>query len=132
MRSEGEFAQGHIAGFTNFPILADSERHQVGLTYRHEGNQKAVELGYALFNPQKTERVAAWIKHSQGGPIWVSCWRGGLRSKLSCQFISEAGGTPIQITGGYKALRALLTKPLKNPPAALCVIRNDGKWKKPI
>ena len=43
VRSEGEFAEGHIHGFQNFPILKNEERHQVGLTYKNEGQPAAIE-----------------------------------------------------------------------------------------
>jgi len=129
VRSEGEFAESHVPGFTNIPILDNSERHQVGLTYKNEGNEAAVKLGYALFNPHREERLNAWKNLAREKQIWVSCWRGGLRSKLACQFLEESKANPVQIVGGYKALRAQIKAPLKNPPSMFVLSGMTGNGK---
>ena len=59
VRSEGEFAESHVPGFTNIPILDNSERHQVGLTYKNEGNEAAVKLGYALPRTAANQNMAS-------------------------------------------------------------------------
>lgn len=116
VRSEGEYAEAHVRGFANGPILNNIERHQVGLSYRNEGREAAIKLGHSLFNPEKSARVAAWLKHAGEREVWVACWRGGLRSKIACELLAEAGANPVQIVGGYKAIRAELTRVFSAPP----------------
>lgn len=111
VRAESEFAQGHIEGFASQPILMQNERHQVGLTYRHHGQEAAIRLGYELVGPQQEQRVHGWIAAltAQGGQeAVVLCWRGGLRSQIACQWLASAGVTAYQVQGGYKALRQRL------------------------
>lgn len=115
VRSEGEFATGYLPGFVNLPILCDPERHQVGLAYKTQGRELAIQLGHELVDPTRVERVGAWsreIDRSQERAGFVACWRGGLRSGIASRWIQEAGKDVIQIQGGYKAIRHELIAPL--------------------
>ena len=51
-RSEGEFAQNHIPGALNLPILNDEERIVVSTLYKQEGNESAVLKGFELVGPR--------------------------------------------------------------------------------
>jgi len=86
----------------NRPILTDEERHEVGVRYKQAGQEAATQLGYALTDADMPNRVAAWRAVCGAGPTAVTCWRGGLRSKLAAEFI---GGEVPRVAGGYKALR---------------------------
>lgn len=112
VRSPYEFGQGAISGFSNFPILSDSERQQVGIAFRNQGSEAAIVLGHALVGPSRQERVASWtaaIAGSRSKKGVVLCWRGGMRSETACRWITEAGFEALQVTGGYKSLRRALT-----------------------
>lgn len=130
VRSESEFANGHIPDSANFPILNDNERHQVGLTYKNEGQDRAIALGQGLVAPFKDARISKWIDFlaKQEHPI-VSCWRGGLRSRLSQQWLVEKGQRATRLVGGYKALRSLLMQELSKPYRGAVVMGLTGSGK---
>jgi tRNA 2-selenouridine synthase len=119
VRSPGEYEIGSIPGFSNHPVLNNTERHEVGLCYKQSGQSKAIELGLSLFSPVKQSRVDAWIqqaRNSSSQQAWVLCWRGGLRSRLSTEFIRETQVEAFQIRGGYKALRQQLLATFERLP----------------
>ena len=47
-RSESEFAEDHVPGAVNYPVLNDSERARVGTLYKHVSAFDAKKLGTAL------------------------------------------------------------------------------------
>lgn len=119
MRSEGEFAQGSLPAFVNAPILDDGERHQVGLTYKEQGQSAAIAHGHRLIGPDRETRVERWARlvgASRSGRALVTCWRGGLRSQIACEWLAAFGCQVIRIEGGYKAMREQLLRTLATPP----------------
>jgi tRNA 2-selenouridine synthase len=132
VRSEGEFSQGHIPGFVNLPLLNDIERHQVGLTYKNSGQEAAIKLGYDLVIPESLTRIEGWknqIQNSLEQKGLITCWRGGLRSKLVAESILKSGFNAIQVQGGYKAMRQELTQSLANPPPFFVLSGMTGSGK---
>ena len=109
-RSPGEFAKGSFPGAVNLPLMTDSERAQVGTTYKQQGQAAAIALGHQLVKGEvKAARVRQWCEFAQQHPQAILfCWRGGLRSQLTQQWMLEAGITCPRIVGGYKALRRFL------------------------
>lgn len=108
VRSESEFSDGSIPGSENLPILKNDERHQVGLTYKQQGQDTAIRLGHELVDPHRDTRVAEWAERLRAVAEenrFVFCWRGGLRSKLATEWIRVAGVSVPQVDGGYKAIR---------------------------
>ncbi len=107
LRAPAEFLVGAIPGAINLPILNDDERARIGTTYKHAGPDAARALGYKLVSGGvRSERIKAWsavLEKDSSTPIY--CWRGGERSKIACQWLTEAGFTPHRIEGGYKAIR---------------------------
>jgi tRNA 2-selenouridine synthase len=119
VRSESEFDKAALPGFNNLPILTDSERHQVGLTYKQKGQAEAVRLGHALVDPQRPERVANWKKIIDTSPTHegvVICWRGGMRSQIASDWMRQAGASVSTVEGGFKAIRNELLKSLTQLP----------------
>ncbi len=119
VRAPGEFAQGAIPGATNLPLLADEERHEVGLAYRHEGQPQAIAKGEALVSGAvKAKRVESWVRfaatHEQ---VWLYCWRGGLRSQTAARWLQERAVSVPTIPGGFKALRHCCLSVLEDAPA---------------
>ena len=105
VRSENEFYEGHFNDVVNIPILNNEHRHQVGLTYKNQGQEAAIKLGHKLVDPLKAQLLQKWIAASQNKKAIVYCWRGGLRSKISCSWMDEAQLAPLRVEGGYKAIR---------------------------
>ena len=111
VRAPIEFLEGSFPHAYNFPIMSDSERHQIGICYKENGQKSAIKLGHELVSGKtKAQRIDQWSqfvkKHPKGA---LYCFRGGLRSKISQEWIYEHSGVSYpRIKGGYKALRTFL------------------------
>lgn len=112
VRAPVEFEKGSFAHAVNLPIMNDQERHLVGTCYKEYGNDEAVKLGHKLVSADvKEERVKAWRDFIHVNPnALLYCFRGGQRSKISQQWISESGMDITRLKGGYKAFRNYLLK----------------------
>ncbi len=104
-RSPAEFAQGHIPGAVNLPILDNEERHIVGLTYKQEGNEKAVQKGFELVGKKFSDYISEAKKNAVNKNIMVYCWRGGMRSNIMSWLLNVSGLQVTLLTGGYKSYR---------------------------
>ena len=111
VRAPIEFKEGSFPNTHNYPIMTDNERHQIGICYKEHGQDSAIKLGYELINGKiKEQRVDQWSnfakKHPKGA---LYCFRGGIRSQISQEWIYEHSGVSYpRIKGGYKALRSFL------------------------
>ena len=110
VRAPVEFQQGAFPNSTNCPLLNDDERHQVGLCYKTHGQQQAIELGHQLVSGAiKQQRIDNWLQQLQHQPNnYLYCYRGGLRSAISQQWLHTAGVDIVRVKGGYKAMRHFL------------------------
>ena len=117
VRAPAEFAQGHMPGSVNIPILNDAERRQVGIAYKHEGNAAATALGHKLVAGDIREvRVKQWQQFCEARPdAYICCWRGGQRSQLAQAWLHAEGVDRPRIKGGFKALRQRCLEILQNP-----------------
>ncbi|MBI3219706.1 MAG: tRNA 2-selenouridine(34) synthase MnmH [Bacteroidetes bacterium] len=115
VRSEGEYAQGHIAGAINLPILNNEERTIVGTTYKRKGPQEAIYEGFRLVGPRLKDIIQQAEKIAAGQEVLVHCWRGGMRSNNFCQFIGMAKVKSQALKGGYKAYRQFAADYFKKP-----------------
>lgn len=115
VRAPVEFAQGHLPGAVNMPILNDEERAAVGTTYKQEGNEAAVRLGHQLVSGTvKDTRVAQWKEFIERYPQTVIyCFRGGQRSQITQRWLKEAGVERPLLLGGYKKARQFLMNELE-------------------
>ncbi|MEM7099492.1 MAG: tRNA 2-selenouridine(34) synthase MnmH [Pseudomonadota bacterium] len=115
VRSPGEFAKGRLPNSINLPILTDDERHQVGLTYKTEGNAAATRLGHSLVSGDvRKSRLSAWQTAIGDQPqALLACWRGGARSTIAQTWLSEVGLEVPRIKGGYKSVRTSCLKELE-------------------
>jgi len=111
VRAPIEFEKGAIPNAVNLPIMDNQERHLVGTTYKENGNEVAVKLGHSLVSGyNKEKKITEWLDFLQKNPsAYIYCFRGGQRSKISQEWISEALGRPVtRLEGGYKAFRQYL------------------------
>jgi tRNA 2-selenouridine synthase len=115
VRSEGEFAEGHIRGAANIPLLNNAERVVVGTDYKQKGQQEAIKSGFRLVGPRIIDIVQAAEEISAGNEMLVHCWRGGMRSSNFCQFLGMARIKTHQLAGGYKAYRQKVISSFETP-----------------
>ena len=118
-RSPVEFLHGSFPGAVNLPLMTDAERAAVGTCYKQSGQQAAIALGHSLVHGEtKAARVAAWLEFAQRHPQgYLYCFRGGLRSRISQQWLHEAGCDYPRVLGGYKAMRQFLLQTLEQVTA---------------
>ena len=115
VRAPVEFENGAFPNAVNLPLMNNEERHLVGIRYKEGGNAEAVKLGYELVSGKiKQERIDAWAEQLKRRPdTLLYCFRGGLRSRISQQWIAEETELIIpRLEGGYKAFRNYLINEL--------------------
>lgn len=133
IRSEGEYNKGHFKNTINRPILSDSHRHDVGLTYKTEGSEAAKTLGHQLVSDDYKDRmIEGWcdsIKSHPEQPALIFCWRGGLRSRLAQNWIFQNGLEVVRIDSGYKGLRHEALNVIENPAPFVVLSGMTGSGK---
>jgi tRNA 2-selenouridine synthase len=118
VRSPVEFKEGSLPHSTNLPIMNDEERTLVGTCYKENGQAAAMKLGHELVSGAiKQSRIEAWTNYINANPeTQVFCFRGGLRSQISCQWMREAGIERQPIEGGYKRMRRFFLSQIEEAP----------------
>jgi tRNA 2-selenouridine synthase len=120
VRSPGEFAEDHIPGAINLPVLSDAERARVGTLYKQVSSFEAKKLGAALVSRNIAQHLDAWFadKPKSYRPL-VVCWRGGSRSGSLTHVLQKIGFAAMQLDGGYKAYRRHVVAELARLPGLL-------------
>ncbi len=111
VRAPVEYIKGAFPNTLNLPLMNDVERQKVGTCYKQHGQDAAIELGHQLVRGQlKAERIEAWAAFARANPEgYLYCFRGGLRSQITQQWLKEEAGIEYpRVIGGYKALRNFL------------------------
>lgn len=119
-RSPSEFAEDHLPGAINLPVLDDDERRIVGTLYKQVSALEARKVGAAMVGRRIAGHLEAQVAHKPRDwqPL-VYCWRGGQRSGSLAWFLSQIGFRTVQLQGGYKAFRAVVRTQLQTLPAQL-------------
>ncbi len=133
VRTPAEFAEDHIPGAINLPVLSTEERARVGTLYKQVSPFVAKKLGAALIARNiatHLERALA-DKPREWRPL-VYCWRGGKRSGSMAHVLAEVGWKAARLEGGYKAYRrhvieALAALPQRLRFCAICGPTGSGK-----
>jgi tRNA 2-selenouridine synthase len=105
-RSPLEFAEDHLPGAVNLPVLDDEERRIVGTLYKQHGAFEARRLGGGMVaaNLGRHLRQSLAGMPSSWKPL-VYCWRGGMRSGSMVTWLRMVGWDAQQLQGGYKRWR---------------------------
>lgn len=127
VRSPAEFAEDHIPGALNLPVLDNDERARIGTLYVQHDRFLARRIGAALV----ARNVA---RHLEGpladmAPAWrplVYCWRGGQRSGAFATILRQVGWQGETLQDGYRAYRRLVARFLYETPLASPVVLIDG------
>jgi tRNA 2-selenouridine synthase len=132
VRSPSEHTQGHIPGSIAFPLFTDDERSQVGICYKQQGRDAAVELGFAIAGPKCAEFVKRAKALAPDRQVRVHCWRGGMRSEAIAWILSMAGMQVSVLMGGYKAFRKWVQATLELPRPIIVLGGMTGSGKTAI
>jgi tRNA 2-selenouridine synthase len=105
-RSPAEYAEDHIPGAINCPVLDDEERAIVGTLYHQQGAFEARRVGGAMVAANLARHLRErFADQPQSWRPLVYCWRGGMRSGSMVQWMRLVGWDAQQLAGGYKAFR---------------------------
>lgn len=110
IRAPIEYERGRITDAVNVPLLDNEQREKIGTEYADNGQDAAIELGLELVTDElKEARIEQWRQFAESHPDgFLYCFRGGLRSQITQQWLKEAGIEYGKIIGGYKAVRSYL------------------------
>ncbi|GAC1426056.1 MAG: tRNA 2-selenouridine(34) synthase MnmH [Burkholderiaceae bacterium] len=133
VRSPGEFAEDHLPGAINCPVLSDDERHRIGTLYKQVDAFEAKKIGAALV----AHNIGTHIEHQfvakprHWRPL-IYCWRGGNRSGAMAYVLSRVGWPAMQLEGGYRAFRRHVNVSLTRVPQefryrVICGTTGSGK-----
>lgn len=112
VRAPSEFAEDHLPGAINLPVLSDSQREEVGTLYNSDPFA-ARKLGAAMISANAAEHISTHLadKDKNYAPL-VYCWRGGMRSGSLAHILRSIGWRARIIDGGYKAFRSFIRSDL--------------------
>ncbi|MCW5576274.1 MAG: tRNA 2-selenouridine(34) synthase MnmH [Burkholderiales bacterium] len=133
VRSEGEFAEDHVPGAINCPVLTNEERARVGTIYRQVSVFDAKKLGAALVAANIARHLQEhFLARPRNWHPLVYCWRGGGRSSALAHVLTQIGWHTGRLEGGYKSYRHAVIDGLQALPArfdwrVICGMTGTGK-----
>ena len=101
VRAPAEFAEDHVPGAINLPVLSDDERARVGTIYVQDSPFKARKIGAALVarcNPRGASSCSRAVGRARGHACHRMEHWGPRRSRT-------AAGSLIRMAGGARAIR---------------------------
>lgn len=127
VRTPAEFAQDHVPGAVNLPVLSNAERAEVGEIYVQESRFRARRIGAAHIARNVATHLETALADKPGGfqPL-IYCWRGGMRSHAMATILSEVGWRTTVLARGYHNWRSYVTDRLYDGELALRIVLLDG------
>ena len=126
-RSPAEYAEDHLPGAINLPVLDDQERADVGTIYVRESRFKARRIGAARVARNVAHHLDTALadKPADFRPL-IYCWRGGQRSSSMAIILAQIGWRTTILEGGYRTYRRRVQTKLyaDDLPHRLCLL--DG------
>jgi len=110
VRSPSEYKHAHIPGAYNLPLFTDEERKVVGTAYKQESREAAIKIALDYFGPKMRKMVEeistlATLRQESPEPLFIYCWRGGMRSAAVAWLMDLYGFKVYTLIGGYKKFR---------------------------
>ena len=127
VRAPSEYAQDHIPGAINLPVLDDDERARVGTIYVRENRFLARKIGAALVARNAARHLEGPLADKSGAwrPL-VCCWRGGQRSGSLASILAQVGWRVGVLEGGYQTYRRAVVAMLYDRPVTQPMVLLDG------
>jgi tRNA 2-selenouridine synthase len=106
VRTPSEFAEDHVPGAVNRPVLDDAERAQVGTLYKQVSAFTGRKVGAALVSRNIAQHIeTSFIDKPKAWRPLIYCWRGGKRSEAMVHILREIGWDADRLDGGYRGYR---------------------------
>ncbi len=127
VRSPAEFAEDHVPGAINLPVLSNEQRAEVGTIYVQRSRFLARRIGAAQVARNIAHHLETALADREGGfrPL-VYCWRGGQRSNAMATILSQVGWRTGLLEGGYKTYRREVQTRLYDQDMVLTLVLLDG------
>jgi len=119
VRTPLEFAEDHIPGAINAPVLSNEERVIIGTMYKQVSPFEATRQGAAMVSRNiATHLETTFADRPRNWRPLVYCWRGGKRSGSMTTWLNLIGWRARQLDGGYKSYRRSVVESLDTLPQA--------------
>jgi tRNA 2-selenouridine synthase len=115
VRTPDEFTKGHMPDAGNLPLFDNEQRARVGTTYKQQGREAAILLGFDLAGPKWSGFIRQALIHAPEKKVAVHCWRGGMRSGAMAWALDLYGFETYTIKGGYKHYRNWVLQQANKP-----------------
>lgn len=113
VRAPAEYAEDHIPGAINLPVLNDAQRAEVGTIYTQDSPFSARKIGGALVAQNTAHHLQTELfAHDGSWQPLVYCWRGGQRSGAFATILDQVGWRVLLLKGGYQSYRRAIVQTL--------------------
>ena len=117
VRTPLEFAEDHIPGAINCPVLSNEERVTVGTLYTQVSQLEARKVGAVMVARNIATLLETKFRdHPKTWRPLVYCWRGGQRSGAMSIILAQVGWQARKLEGGYKTYRRDVLEQLDTLP----------------
>jgi len=118
VRTPLEFAEDHLPGAINAPVLSNDERVIVGTMYKQVSPFDATRVGAAMVAHNIARHLETTFadRPREWRPL-IYCWRGGKRSGSMTTWFNLIGWRARQLDGGYKTWRRSVVDALETLPS---------------
>ena len=133
VRTPAEFADDHIPGAVNCPVLDNEQRIEVGTLYKQHSPFAAKRIGAAYVAHNIARHLqTTFSDRAQNWKPLIVCWRGGQRSGAMTLIFRRVGWDALQLQGGYKDYRKQVIARLAQLPRefsfrVVCGATGSGK-----
>ena len=131
-RSPHEYAEDHVPGAVNLPVVDDAEFAEVGIQYKTDQHAAYLIGAQHSFRNLATHTASLISRFKPNDRFLVYCFRGGKRSALWAGNLRLIGFTVDVVPGGWKRYRhwvreSLATLPQRFDYRVVCGPTNCGK-----
>ncbi|MFM2394386.1 MAG: tRNA 2-selenouridine(34) synthase MnmH, partial [Bacteroidota bacterium] len=112
VRSPTEYDHAHMPNAINIPLFSDIERSEIGTLYKKNSKKAAIKKGLEYYSVKMRAMIeqlenlyASLFLDVDEDPVFIYCWRGGMRSGAVSWLFDLYGFEVYTLTGGYKAYR---------------------------
>lgn len=117
VRSPSEYAEDHIPGAVNLPVLDDDQRAEVGTIYKQVTAFAAKKVGAGYISANIARHLAGhFADKPKAYRPFLYCWRGGMRSGSFAHVLAQIGWRVTVLEGGHKTYRERILLELRDAP----------------